>query len=181
MLGLGEKSQRCICAGRFAVLLLTVGGAAIPTTGNAKVNIEGTATEVRVTTSQDAISDVLDAFSAIFNLRYRTSAPLDAVISGIYSGSTERVISRILAGYDFTIGHNGKVIEISVYGKSLGATSANPGPRPVEATPALAPVPSPEVALVQGPAPGRPPISRRDDSYERRRQESARVQRLDHP
>ena len=124
---------------RLTVLVLGVLAAGIPTTSHAKVDIEGAATALRVTTSKDAISDVLAAISTAVNVRYRASIPLNATISGTYSGSAERVIARLLEGYDFVIGHNGNVIEVSVFGRGPSAARARPPSRPnsVAAVPAV--------------------------------------------
>jgi hypothetical protein len=78
-------------------LLLDVSAA--PTLTHAQVQVEGTPAAVHVTTDKDAIPDVLSAFEAASNLRYRTSVPLDGKVSNIYSGSLTHVISRLLGGY----------------------------------------------------------------------------------
>ena len=108
----------------LSVLAVSLMAAGISTTGHATVNIEGVVTALRVTASEDAISDVLAAISAAVNVRYRTSIPLDTRISGTYSGSAERVIARLLKDYNFAIEHHGEAIEVSVFGKGVSATSA---------------------------------------------------------
>jgi hypothetical protein len=98
-------------------LLLSISAAGTPATALAEVHVEGTAEAVHVTTDKDAIPDVLSAFETPFNLRYRTSVPLDGYVSSEYSGSLVRVISRLLGGCDYVIAYDQGTIEIVVSGK----------------------------------------------------------------
>jgi hypothetical protein len=82
-------------------LLLGISVAGAPTTALAEVHVEGTVAAVHVTTDKDALPDVLSALGTPFNLQYRTSVPLDANVSGVYSGSLAHVISRLLGGYNY--------------------------------------------------------------------------------
>ena len=91
------------------------------TIGRADVRIEGTPEAVRITTSDgDTISNVLSTFGATFQIKYRTSVPLDAPKpSSIYLGSFEQVLSRLLEGYDYIIKRDDKTkaIEVMVVGQ----------------------------------------------------------------
>src|SRR4026207_846282 len=78
----------------------------------AEVRIEGSPAAVRVTTSQDRISDVLSAFATSFKVKYRTSIPLDATAHGIYTGSFGQVIARLLDGYNYVIKNEQETTEI---------------------------------------------------------------------
>jgi hypothetical protein len=98
-------------------LLLGSSAAVAPTIALAEVHVEGTATAVHVTTDRDAISDVLSALEAPFNLRYHTSVPLDGNVSSVYSGSLAHLISRLLSGYDYVIAHDQGTIDLVVWGK----------------------------------------------------------------
>jgi hypothetical protein len=98
-------------------LLLVISAAGAPTIAQAEVHVQGTVAAVHVTTDKDAIPDVLSAFEAPFNLRYQTSVPLDGNASSEYSGSLAHVISRLLGGYDYVIGHDQGTIEIFVSGR----------------------------------------------------------------
>jgi hypothetical protein len=98
-------------------LLLGISAAGAPTIAQAEVHIEGTAAAVHVTTDKESIPDVLSAFETPFNLRYRTSVPLDGNVSSEYSGSLAHVISRLLGSYDYVITHGQGAIEIVVSGK----------------------------------------------------------------
>jgi hypothetical protein len=101
----------------LTALLLSILGAGVPTAAEAQVRIEGTAAAVRVTTNKDAIPDVLSALGKAFNVRYRTSVPLDGNAGSTYSGSLAQVISRLLDGYNYVIAHDHETIEIVVFGK----------------------------------------------------------------
>jgi hypothetical protein len=103
--------------GIFATLLFGISAAGAPTIALAEVHVEGTVAAVRVTTNKDAITDVLSAFGAPFNVRYRTLVPLDGTASSAYSGSLAQVISRLLNGYNYVIAHDQGAIEIVVLGK----------------------------------------------------------------
>jgi hypothetical protein len=67
-----------------AVIALACG---LATPVSAEVHVEGNLSGLRVTTSDDALSDVLTAFGARWPVRYRSSVPLDVKIAGAYSGS----------------------------------------------------------------------------------------------
>lgn len=89
----------------------------VATIACAEVHVESSPTAVRVTTSEDAIADVLSAFAATFNVRYRTAIPLDAAANKTYSGSFGQVISRLLDGYNYVIKTDQETIEIVVLGR----------------------------------------------------------------
>jgi hypothetical protein len=93
---------------------LTCGLAA---TANAEVRVEGSPTAVRVTTSHDAIADVLSAFAATFNVQYRTAILLDAPANKTYSGSFGQVVSRLLEGYNYVLKKDQETIEIIISGR----------------------------------------------------------------
>jgi hypothetical protein len=100
---------------RAAVVVLSAVGVSLPATGYGDVRIERTETTVRVTTSKDTVADVLAAFCATLDVRYRTSIPLDRVVSGTYSGSVTKIIGRLLDGHDFVIKSDGGLIDVTVY------------------------------------------------------------------
>jgi hypothetical protein len=87
----------------------------------AEVHIEGNPAALRVTTSQDSISDVLSALVAIFKVKYRTEIALDAVAGAAYSGSIRKVISSLLDGYNYVVKSDQERIEIVVFGRRGGA------------------------------------------------------------
>jgi hypothetical protein len=144
----GLKIFRRLTHGALGIstpILLGVLGTGAPV--SAEVRVEGTVAAIRVTANKDAISDVLAAPGATFNVRYRTLVPLDRVTSDTYSGSFGQVISRLLAGYNYVIAHYQDTVEIIVLTergepfspsvlkpdaltKSIPATSAKSMPAP---------------------------------------------------
>jgi hypothetical protein len=99
-----------------------------------EVHIEGGPAAVRVTTNHDSITDVLSAFAATFNVKYRTEIVLNAVAGAAYSGSLREVISSLLDGYNYVVKSDQGGIEIIVFGRRGGA--AIPAPPAPPATPA---------------------------------------------
>jgi hypothetical protein len=113
------------CAFGLATALTCV----LATIACAEVQVEGSPAAVRVTTSQDAISDVLSALAAAFNVRYRSTISLDATADAIYSGSLGQVISRLLDGYNYVIKRDQETIEIVVVGRRGEVAIPPPAPR----------------------------------------------------
>jgi hypothetical protein len=114
------------CAFALATAL-ACGGATI---AHAEVRVEGSPEAVRVTTSQDRIADVLSAFAATFDVKYRSAIPLDAVAGANYSGSFGQVISRLLDGYNYAIKREQGTIEIVVFGTRGQVAIPPPAPKP---------------------------------------------------
>jgi hypothetical protein len=112
--------------GAIALTVALLCGAA--PAARAEVRVEGDAASVRVTTSQDAISDVLSAFAAPFKVRYSTAIALDTIADASYSGSIRRVIAEVLDGYNYVIKNDQGSIEIIVFGKRGSAAVAAPIP-----------------------------------------------------
>jgi hypothetical protein len=102
---------------RCSFALATALSCGVASVAAAEVNVEGTPAAVRITTSQDTISDVLAAVAATFNVKYRTAIPLDAAANATYSGSFGQVISRLLNGYSYVIKKNQDATEIVIFGK----------------------------------------------------------------
>lgn len=85
--------------------------------GPGSVRLRGSAESLQLEVHDSTIAAVLAAMGRAFAVRYRSSIPLDDAISGTYVGSLGRVIGRVLAGYDYTIKHQGYAVEVSVLGK----------------------------------------------------------------
>ena len=95
----------------------------------AEVHVEGSRAAVRITTSQDAIADVLSAVAATFNVGYRTAIPLDAAANAAYAGSFGQVISRLLDGYNYVIKTDQGSTEIVVFGRRGEVAIPPPAPK----------------------------------------------------
>ncbi len=112
--------------------LLSLGAAGLPAASHAAVQVGGGGSALEVKASGDAISDVLVAISKVVTVRYRTSVQLGTTISGTYRGSVDTVIAHLLRDYSFAIRHNGKSIEVSIFGRWTGQPNQNlPTPSPL--------------------------------------------------
>jgi hypothetical protein len=106
--------KHCCLLGAVAVLAC----GCLATRAAAEVHIEGNLSAFRVTTSGDALADVLSAFGTQFPLKYRTAVPLNVEINGVYSGSLSQVVARLLDGYNYVIKKDQGLTEIIILGKS---------------------------------------------------------------
>src|ERR1700730_10577994 len=93
-------------------LILALLIAAVPASVLAEAKVEGNPDAVRVEARDATVDEVLSAIRTAFNLHYRTSTALDLSITGIYEGSLQRVISRVLEGYDFIVKSSPGNIEV---------------------------------------------------------------------
>jgi hypothetical protein len=120
-----KRSSAChrYLTGLMTALCLTLGA-----TASAEVQIAGSPAAVSVTTSMDSISDVLAAFSASFNIKYRAEVPLDARARRTYVGSLEDVISRLLDGYSYVVKTTEGSMEIIVLERRGEIVAAPPTP-----------------------------------------------------
>ncbi len=105
------RQHRCVF-GLWATLAFGFAGPA-----QAEVHVAGGPAAIRITTDQDAVSDVLSALGTNFNIRYRAAAPLDAPADATYSGSFRQVLSRLLDGYNYVMKVGRDSTEIIVYGR----------------------------------------------------------------
>lgn len=90
---------------------------AVATPAVAEVHVEGSAPALRVTTSEDAIADVLSALGPPFNVKVRTAVALDATADPAYWGSVREVIVRLLDGYDYVVRTGHEETEVVVLGR----------------------------------------------------------------
>ena len=108
----------------FGALLFGSVTTGLPFPAHAEVKVAGTPAAARVVADHDGIADVLAAMAAAFDVKYRTSAQLDGVLSGTYAGSLSAVIARVLDGYSYVIRREGGTIEIVVLGRRGAASIA---------------------------------------------------------
>ena len=90
----------------------------------AEVTVEGEPASVRVQAKQANAGEILDALGAAFDLRYRASVALDRPVAENFSGPLERVIARVLDGYDYVVKHSSDAVDIAVYARRDGAPGA---------------------------------------------------------
>jgi hypothetical protein len=127
----------------------------------AEVRVSGQVDALIVETREAPIEEILTALRASFNLQYRTSGALNRVITGTYTGSLQRVVARLLGGYNYVMQSSAGGVELTVFGPGGAGINASASGRPFEAgrRPLVAPVP-PRPSGEQGwngAAPVRPP------------------------
>jgi hypothetical protein len=133
----------------FLVSAVLLGALVHPGSIRAEVRVTGAPGIVQVEARDASVEEVLAALSADVGLQYRSTASLDRRVTGTYQGSLQRVVRRLLEGYDYVLKTQAESIEVVVIG------SAKPG----EARPMVAPAPA--VAAPATPAQPRAPKRRR--------------------
>lgn len=147
----------------------------------AALSAVGASAEVRVSEARDGrltieahdatVRQVLDALSAKRALRLRTSDALTRTITGTYSGSLPRVLSRILDGYDHVVHATAAGTELEVFGPANGIHSRVSVANSVTFVPshprvssnvdadeeAARPAATPRATIINAPAPVAPP------------------------
>ncbi len=116
-----------------AAMLLAAGGTAF-----AQVRLDGPREAVRLEVRDVPVRDILAALHDKFDLRYRSSDPLDKRKTGVFNGPLNRVTARILDGYDFAMKIIAQDVDVLVLEQRLSRTT--------------------RVAAVSGP-PLRPPLT----------------------
>ena len=104
--------QRCTAALLLAIIIGTGGISA-----RADVRVQGNKLAVRLEASHAPVSEALSALGAVFDVRYRASVPLDREIHGTYTGPLDRVLARVLDGYNYVVKNQDDTIELFVVGR----------------------------------------------------------------
>ncbi len=99
-----------------AVALL---GAAAPAAAGVRVSA-GAGGRITVEAHGATVREILDALAAARPLHVRSSNALTRTVTGTYSGSLSRVLSRLLDGYDHVIHTTAAGIELEVLGAAPG-------------------------------------------------------------
>ena len=126
----------------------------------AEVRVTGQADAVTVETREASVDEVLAALRASFNLQYRTSGPLNRVITGTYTGSLQQVITRLLEGLNYVLQSSAGGRELIVVGPGAARASVSASGRPFVAVaeqPIAPPVPNANSATLA--VPGASPLS----------------------
>jgi len=104
----GCRGLRILLAGCF--LFCTLASTAL-----AELRVSGAPAAVVVETRGATIEEVLKALQGRFKFRYRSSQALSGVISGTYSGSLQRVITRLLEGHNYVFRNSTDGLEVSIF------------------------------------------------------------------
>jgi hypothetical protein len=90
----------------------------------------GSRAELRITGNRDSISiearnaplqQILETLRKSFQVEYQPVAGLERAITGTYSGSLHRVLTRLLVGHDYIIRSSAQGMEIVMVGNPLPA------------------------------------------------------------
>jgi hypothetical protein len=137
----GRVTPRCLAR----AFLVGVALFATAQVAHAEARISGRPEKVRIEANEDTVAGILAALGNSFDLTYRSSAPLDRKVSGVYEGPLRRVLARLLEGYNFFIEPASGRTKLVVLGPggNIAAMPSIPGPvavpAAVAAPPAIAP------------------------------------------
>ena len=115
---------RARAAAAVAVVIVTAG------TVHAEVRVNGDARAVQVDATQSNVGEVLSALEDACGLRVKTSTALDRPVSGTFTGSPAKILSRVLQGYNYFIRYQSTEIELTVLGLQGDSAAALARPRP---------------------------------------------------
>ena len=82
----------------------------------AEARITGNPDAVRVEARNAPVEEVMAALGTSFGLRYRSTVSSSRRITGTYEGSLQRVVTRLLDGYNFVMKTSPGGVEVMVYG-----------------------------------------------------------------
>ena len=109
---------------RLGLAALVACLAAAPGVALASAQVSGTAQSVSVDAQNSTLKEVLSALGRNFHLQLQSSANLDKPISGTYHGSLQRIVARLLEGYNFIIQTNQGGLQVTVLGTQGGPSTA---------------------------------------------------------
>ncbi len=110
-------------AGVVATLLLLLFATAA---ARAELHISGNRNAVTIEAHDAPLKTILDALRKSFRVEYKPVAGLERPITGTYSGSLHRVLSRLLVGQDYIIRSSERGMEIVILGKASAQAVAAP-------------------------------------------------------
>ena len=102
--------RRYLAAVTFSLLALGSASA------GAAVRVDVQPGVVVVNASNATVAEILTALRETGYLHYRTPVDLSRTVSGTYKGTLQRVVSRLLDGYDFTLQVSDNRIEAVIIG-----------------------------------------------------------------
>jgi len=87
-----------------------------PAVAHAEFQIEGSVSELRLEATQTSIAEIFSALSAIYGVTISATVLPDQPVTGVYSGSLQRVVAQLLDRYDYVLTVSPEKIEISFLG-----------------------------------------------------------------
>ena len=160
--------------GARAAIVLGAALAIVPTTFVlADVQVSGSPEAISIEAKNTSIKEILAALGTAFDVHYQSSANLEKQISGTYEGTLQRVVIRVLEGYNVIVKTNKGRTEITVLGTRnapamagastaskaaqippapLASSASNAAERPAATTQAAQPSPVSKDAELPAPA-----------------------------
>jgi hypothetical protein len=108
----------------------------------AEVSVSGEPSAVQIEVYDAPIDEVMAALGASYGVQYQSPAALSRRVTGNYQGSLQRVIARLLDGYDFVIKTDPEGVEVRVYG-GVKAGGVKEGEAVLAPKPVVMPKPAP--------------------------------------
>jgi hypothetical protein len=131
--------------GARAAIVLGVGLAIAPTSVLADVHVAGSPEAVSIDAQNTSLKEILAALGNAFDVHYQSSANLEKQFTGTYEGSLQRVVMRVLEGYNVVVKTSNGRIEITVLGTRNASAMA--GASPASTASKAAPIPPAPPAL----------------------------------
>jgi hypothetical protein len=114
----------------------------------AVTQVRGQPDDMYLQAENASIGEVLASLAAEFKLTYRLSSNPGRTVTGVYSGTLQQVLVRVLDSHDYVIKNLDDSVEIVVFGASSVIARSPPGPVLVPAAASSANV----VRTLPGPA-----------------------------
>lgn len=80
--------------------------------------VQGSPARVHLEARQATITAMLSALRTAYNISYKSSIALNETRGGVYTGSLEKVLARLLSDYDYVIKLNNSSLDVDIFGKS---------------------------------------------------------------
>jgi hypothetical protein len=129
--------------GARAAIVLGAALAIVPTTFVlADVQVSGSPEAISIEAKNASIKEILAALGTAFDVHYQSSANLEKQISGTYEGTLQRVVIRVLEGYNVIVKTNKGRTEITVLEtRNASAVAGASSPSPASKTAPVLPAP----------------------------------------
>jgi hypothetical protein len=99
-----------------AAATLATALAITPASALAAAQVSGNPQAVSITAQNTSIEEILSVLSHEFSVHYNSSVNLERRLTGTYQGSLQRVLTRVLEGYNFVIKMSDDRTELTVLG-----------------------------------------------------------------
>ena len=124
----------------IALLAVVILSLSFARAANAEVRVSGQANALVVETRGATLNEVLSALRASVQFQYRGTEGLNGVVSGTYTGSLSRVVTRLLEGHDYVMHVSANNLELIVFGPRATTSMASRAPAAASAGPQTEPV-----------------------------------------